>query len=154
MLIIGEKILQYRIRKGLTQAHLAAECGIPQPNLSNIEKGKKDLTVFTLVRIASALGVKPAELLDEGLGQRPRVELTRSKIEVLAGAIADPHSKVSAETRSLAELFREVLAEPHLHSSSKKINTAWIELKKRFTSQEIAGIRQRVQDAVQRKNKN
>ena len=151
MLMIGQAISQSRLRKGLTQSRLAAACGIPQSNLSNIEKGKKDLTVFTLIRIASALDVKPAQFFEEGLEEKAGFELTRSKIEALAEAIVNPHLKTSAETRRLASLFREILMEAHPRRSSKKINAAWIELKKRFTSQEIAGIRQRVQDAAQRK---
>ncbi len=151
VMMIGSSIAQYRLRKGLTQAQLAAKCGIPQPNLSNIEKGKRDLTVFTLVRIAAALGLKPAQLLEEGREEKPRFELTRAGIETLAEAVADPHLKVSSEIRNLAALFREILGATHSRSSSKKINAAWAELRKRFTPQEIDGIRKRVEDARQRK---
>ena len=57
MLEIGSQIYLRRLEKGMTQAELARRAGIPQPNLSNIEKGKRDLTISTLARIAHALGV-------------------------------------------------------------------------------------------------
>ncbi len=149
--MIGSVIQQVRLQKGLTQAQLASGCGIPQPNLSNIEKGKHDLTVFTLVRIAGALGMKPAQLLEDGLKEKKSPVLTRNWIETLAEAVVDPDLPVSAEVRDLAVLFREILPETNPRGSGRKIGSAWALLKKRFSPREIRGIVQRVEDVIQRK---
>ena len=151
MLMIGSNIAHARLERKMTQAQLAGQCGIPQPNLSNIEKGKKDLMVFTLIRIASALGVSPAQLLDEGTVEKHGLELTRENIELLAEVIVNPDRKATAEIREHAELFREIFSETHSRKSAKQIQFAWSQLKNRFTSQEIRGIERRVQDARQRK---
>ncbi|MBI3307431.1 MAG: helix-turn-helix domain-containing protein [Candidatus Omnitrophica bacterium] len=151
MLPVGHQIYLERLRKGLTQAGLASACGIAQPNLSNIEKGKQDLTVSTLVRIAAALGVRPAEFIEDSVKTKS-IPLTRKTIETIALAVVNPETRVSDEMRHLASLFREILPQMHSLGSSQKINAAWLELKNRFTSQEIHGICQRVEDARQRKS--
>ena len=70
MLPIGEVIHLWRVRKGLTQQALAERSHVSRPNLSAIEQGTRDLTVQTLRRIASALGV-PAGGLVDGIGPKP-----------------------------------------------------------------------------------
>ena len=149
MLNPGFKIYQCRSRKGLTQAELAEKVGIAQANLSNIEKGKRDLTVSTLLRVAAALDVRPAELIEEAASPRA-IELTRARIELLAKIVVNPKVKASSEIHELAGFFREILSETNPHGSSKKIQLAWTQLRQRFFSQEIRGICQRVEDARQR----
>jgi transcriptional regulator with XRE-family HTH domain len=47
----------------LTQDELAAETGIDSSNIRAYEKGRATPNVFTIVRIADALGVEPGDLL-------------------------------------------------------------------------------------------
>ena len=47
MLTVGANIIRCRLQKGITQAELAARCGIHQPNLSNIEKEKQNVVEYT-----------------------------------------------------------------------------------------------------------
>lgn len=49
---------------GFTQVTLAAKTGIPQPVLSAIEHGKASLGLKRLTKLARALRVHPAVLLD------------------------------------------------------------------------------------------
>ena len=149
MVYVGSNITQQRIRKGLTQAQLAMRCIIPQPNLSNIEKGKQDLTVSTLFRIASALEVSPGELIREPL-TKDSPELTRRNIEAIARAVVNPKARVSPPVKQIAGLIRVLLPETNPRGSVRKTQEAWRELKSRFSSQQIQGICQRVQDALQR----
>lgn len=148
----GIRIYQYRLRKGVTQAQLASQCGIPQPNLSNIEKGKQDLTVSTLIRIAGALEVRPSQLMEEEASDTKAPALTRTTIEAIAEAVINPKAKVSKEIHYWASLFRKVLPQNYAHgvSSLQKTNMAWLEIKKHFTPQEIKGVSQRVEDEAQR----
>jgi DNA-binding XRE family transcriptional regulator len=50
------KIRELRKEEGLTQKDIANKTGMPRTAISNIEAGKKNITVNTLVTIASALG--------------------------------------------------------------------------------------------------
>ncbi len=149
MLNTGFKIAESRNLKGWTQAELAAKAGMAQANLSNIEKGKRDLTVSTLLRVAEALEVKPSELIEEAITPQT-FSLTRTQIETLAKTVIHPKTKTSSEIQELAELFREILSQTSSRASSKKIHRAWTKLKNRFSSQEIHGISQRIEDAKQR----
>lgn len=56
--IIGKRIQEIRIKKRLTQAELAALANIDQGNISKIEKGRYNITVELLARIADALGCR------------------------------------------------------------------------------------------------
>lgn len=65
---IGRRLRTLRNRAGLSTHELAAQMGMTANNLYRIERGKDGApTVYTLVRFARALGVKPsliAEALD------------------------------------------------------------------------------------------
>lgn len=63
---IGAKITYYRRLKGVRQIDLATETGISEQYLSRIEHGEKSkgLSVYVLIIIAMALGVKPEELIN------------------------------------------------------------------------------------------
>jgi transcriptional regulator with XRE-family HTH domain len=66
---LGVKILETREKKGLTQVDLASrvEGSFDTSNVSRIESGRINTTVFTLIRIARALEVPVADLLDFNL---------------------------------------------------------------------------------------
>jgi transcriptional regulator with XRE-family HTH domain len=48
----------------MTQASLAERAEIRRALISDIERGEANATLDSVVRIAVALGVKPAELID------------------------------------------------------------------------------------------
>lgn len=146
----GFKVCESRLRKGWTQAELAEKAGIAQANLSNIEKGKRDFTVSMLFRLAAALDMRPAELIENENTPEPIV-LTRGQIETLAAAVVDPHLKTSADIHAMAKLFRAILpTEQTRGESARDVQLAWTKLKQRFSAAEIRGITQRITDARQR----
>lgn len=53
---LGEQIASLRAGAGMTQTQLAAAAGVPQPEVSRIERGAGNPTRETLARLASALG--------------------------------------------------------------------------------------------------
>jgi len=55
---IGEKITKYRKEKKLTVKELGYECDMEKSNLIPIEKGRINVTISTLVKIAKALNVE------------------------------------------------------------------------------------------------
>lgn len=60
---IGRRIRSLRIERGMSQVVLADHSQLSRVNYSRIERGKADVKVSTLARIAKALGVRLAELL-------------------------------------------------------------------------------------------
>jgi transcriptional regulator with XRE-family HTH domain len=61
--LIGHKILLRRKSRGISQTDLAARARISQAHLSNIEKGKRVLTVEVVATLAGLLGCQMADLM-------------------------------------------------------------------------------------------
>ena len=61
---LGKLIADLRKRRGLTQEALAGLTEMDRSYISEIENGRKNLSVVSLVRIANALEEKPGRLLD------------------------------------------------------------------------------------------
>jgi transcriptional regulator with XRE-family HTH domain len=62
---VGRKIAEIRQRQRLTQDALGREISLTRTSVVNIEKGKQQLLLHTLVLIARALKVEPSELLPD-----------------------------------------------------------------------------------------
>lgn len=60
---IGSRIKQIREEKGITQQELASLCNFEKSNMSRIESGGTNMTVYTLHKIATALEVNLADLM-------------------------------------------------------------------------------------------
>jgi DNA-binding Xre family transcriptional regulator len=59
---IGRLIKERRIEKGLSQKQLAFAVKMKQPDVSKVEEGKKNITLYTLIRLCKALGIKQIEI--------------------------------------------------------------------------------------------
>src|SRR5262249_30253299 len=62
---------------GLSLRMLAAHSGISASMISDVERGTKSPTVITVVRLAQALGVSAAALIDGGTQPAPRICVLR-----------------------------------------------------------------------------
>jgi transcriptional regulator with XRE-family HTH domain len=60
--LLGDAIRELRIERGMTQKELAEACETERTFIVALEKGRKNAGTATIVRIAAALGVVPAEL--------------------------------------------------------------------------------------------
>ncbi len=61
---IGEKLRVLRQGRGISQAQLASQCGIAQPNISRLEAGTAGTPKLeTLQKIAEALGLQISVLI-------------------------------------------------------------------------------------------
>lgn len=63
---VGNKVKEIRLSKGFSQLDLVGkmEGNIDVTNISRIEQGRTNPTVYTLFRIADALDVHPKEFID------------------------------------------------------------------------------------------
>ncbi|MDR2718066.1 MAG: helix-turn-helix domain-containing protein [Treponema sp.] len=62
--VVG-KIREIRIKKSMSQLELSVNSNLSQSFLASVEKGKKQPSVLTLLRIASALNVSPKVFFPE-----------------------------------------------------------------------------------------
>lgn len=60
---IGQRIRDARIAKNMSQADLAFEAGVSLPHISDIELGKKKMSILTFSRLISVLKVSADEIL-------------------------------------------------------------------------------------------
>jgi transcriptional regulator with XRE-family HTH domain len=64
---IIDKVKSTRVKKGISQVELSLRSNLSQSFIANIEKGKKQPSVLTLIRIANALEVNPQDFFPESL---------------------------------------------------------------------------------------
>lgn len=70
--LIGKRVKEVRIEKGLSQAELAVRCKTSAQYLSQIENGKKQASLQILVTVAEVLGVSLNELLNGNQVNNPK----------------------------------------------------------------------------------
>lgn len=59
----GENLGEFRKAAGLSQEELAAQTGLPSEHIEEIERGERNLSLETVHKIATALGIDVAELV-------------------------------------------------------------------------------------------
>jgi transcriptional regulator with XRE-family HTH domain len=64
-LIVGKHIRTCRTHAGLTLEQLAEKADLSWPYLSEIERGRENISLDKLVRLAQALNVKLARLVED-----------------------------------------------------------------------------------------
>lgn len=73
----GRAVKQRREAAGFSLRALAGRSGISSSMISDIERGVKSPTVVTVVRLAQALGVSAAALVNGGTDSAPRIRVLR-----------------------------------------------------------------------------
>ncbi|OGH14673.1 MAG: DNA-binding protein [Candidatus Levybacteria bacterium RIFCSPHIGHO2_01_FULL_37_33] len=60
---LGQNMKRIRTKKNMSQGDIARALEVDRGYISNIESGKKNLTLATIQKLANALGVSADELL-------------------------------------------------------------------------------------------
>ena len=63
--VFGHNLRRLRTQAGLSQEAVAVRIGVDRAHVSSMERGKQNVTLLTLWHTSQAVGVKPADLLDE-----------------------------------------------------------------------------------------
>jgi transcriptional regulator with XRE-family HTH domain len=63
--IVGKNVRKIRQQRGMTQEKLAFEAGIDLTYVGGIERGKRNPSLLVMARVADALSVPLAKLLNE-----------------------------------------------------------------------------------------
>lgn len=152
MFTVGQRLRLERVRGGMSQIELARRTGIAQANLSNIENGKQDITVATLLQICLALGIKPSSVLDPAANRPANPRFSRARLEKIAAAVVGARVPSSKEDQGIVGLLRKnMLAGRGRRLSAKEATLCWADLRQQLTDEEIRTLLQRVEDALQRK---
>ena len=65
--LLGQNVRAHRKAKGLSQEQLALDAGMKRAYLSDLERGTRNPSIRALERLATALGVEPAELVRKAI---------------------------------------------------------------------------------------
>ena len=108
---LGRRIKMLRVSRGLTLKDLEERGGISATHVSEIERGKASPTVGALGRIARALGMRPATLVEPTV--LPQVSVTRAG-DREAKSITWGTAKLAPLTESVqgAELSAQLITLP------------------------------------------
>ncbi|HEX7154393.1 MAG TPA: helix-turn-helix transcriptional regulator [Thermoanaerobaculia bacterium] len=68
--LFGATVRRIREERGLSQDRLCEAAGLSQRYLSALERGENSPTLTVILQLCDALGVSPAELLEEVWKQR------------------------------------------------------------------------------------
>lgn len=60
----GRRVRAERERAGLSQEKLAERAGLHATYIGRVERGARNVTLYNILRIADALDINPAELVD------------------------------------------------------------------------------------------
>lgn len=161
MLPFSQTVLLWRLERGLTQAELAQRARMARPNLSAIERGKREVSLGTLRALAVSLNVRPGVLAD-GLPPRasskvPR-RLSRESLERIADAVVYRTSVRDRDERVLAKLAGQIVkhrtaasrrrwARPH--RGKRRAEMAWVRLESVYPPAVVRSLMQRILDRQQ-----
>ena len=65
---LGRALASRRQDSGLSQESVAERSGLHRTYVGSIERGERNPTVWSLVRLAGGVGADPADILTEALG--------------------------------------------------------------------------------------
>lgn len=99
---LAGRIRSARKAWGMTQAELASASGMERTSVVNIESGRQDMPVRVLLRVATALKMKPGELLDDPGVCCGRFDTCRQPCVPRAGHWQDRATELQAEVHKLA----------------------------------------------------
>lgn len=161
MIPLSRALYLWRTERGLTQEELARRAEVSRPNLSGMERGRREVSLQTLRRLASALGITPGFLVD-GVGplSRPLSRLlsgrfSREALERIADAAAGRGGGARGEERELADLLGTVTrgrvsvgrgAGEERRVGKRQMSAAWLSLRSACPPEVLQSLLERVRD--------
>ncbi|MEI8571235.1 XRE family transcriptional regulator [Methylomonas sp. LW13] len=61
-ILFGERLIQLRKQRGWSQERLSLESGVARSYLGGVERGKRNIALLNIFRLAEALSVTPDQL--------------------------------------------------------------------------------------------
>jgi transcriptional regulator with XRE-family HTH domain len=85
---LGRRIRELRTKHGWTQEQFAGFCGLHRTYMGHVERGEKNVSLSTMLRVANALGVEPSALFAQAKLRR---------IGERAAAVKIPSRKIATD---------------------------------------------------------
>ena len=151
MNLLSRSIYITRLQKGLSQKELALKAGIPQPNLSGIEKGR-DFKVSTLCHLAYALDVSVEDLVkgSRPLGIDKKRLFQRGNLEKAISCVVQK-KEAPRKLKAVVRLISAISDDPKRSYARKRdAHLSWTNFKNTFSDEEISTILSRLNKARQR----
>lgn len=98
--VIGSRIREARIKRGMSQAELAVKANISLPHISDLERGKSSMMLASFIRISEALQVSADSLL------RPNVPSVKNIYESEFSDLFEDFS--AAQMDSILRIVKEL----------------------------------------------
>lgn len=67
---LGRSIREFRLEAGLSQERLGMDAGLDRTYVGGVERGERNPSYESLLRLARALGVKGSQILERAEGRR------------------------------------------------------------------------------------
>lgn len=65
LILFGNRLRELRLERGLSQEELADLAGLDRTYVSSCERGKRNISLTNIYRLAAALQIQPSALLPE-----------------------------------------------------------------------------------------
>jgi len=129
-----------------------------RPNLSAIERGKREVSLATLRALALGLGVRPGALVDgipPGAPGKNAVRLSREALERIADAVVQGTSVRTREERVVAEALGRIMKHQTfafsrrvtgLRRGKRRAQAAWVWFESTYPPEVVRSLIQRVVD--------
>ena len=161
MVPFNETLWLWRAHRGLTQAALARRARIPRPNLSAIERGKREVSLGTLRALAVALNIRPGVLADgvpPDLPKEGSPGLSREAMERIAEAVVTQRSLRDGRERRVAQALRQIVRNrlalskrpARVRPQPRATQAAWVWLKAAYAEAVVRSLLQRIADHQRR----
>jgi transcriptional regulator with XRE-family HTH domain len=102
---VGNRLREARVRAGLTQKQLGDRAGAKQSYIFELERGRTNITVNTLVKMADVLGMDARDLLPQ-TGPAPLSLVVLERLLEVCERIAALLSARQRQDAELLEAFR------------------------------------------------
>lgn len=157
----NETLWLWRAHRGLTQEALARNAGIPRPNLSAMEQGRREVSLGTLRALAVALDVRPGVLADgvpPALAEGGPPALTREAMERIAAAVVSQRPLRDQRERCVAKVLQQIVGNrlaistrrTRVRRGKRATQAAWVRLRATYSGAVVRSLLQRIADQQRR----
>ncbi|MFC3748700.1 helix-turn-helix domain-containing protein [Paenibacillus sp. GCM10012306] len=101
---VGSNVKALRKKRGLSQEQLGERVQQPQSYIGGIERGEKNISLETLQKLCSALGVRPSEIIEAPV--RTEQNEKDRLIELISGSL---QKRSTNEVRALHKLIGDLI---------------------------------------------
>jgi transcriptional regulator with XRE-family HTH domain len=109
---LGRRIRDLRTKRGWTQEQFAEFCGLHRTYMGHVERGEKNVSLSTVLRVANALGIRLSALFGRSQGATGaasgKLTLHRLDVNRLLDELQDQRQAMKQMVRELSRSLRRL----------------------------------------------